>query len=49
MDKFDFMSLIAEILSEFKTEELDDIGKQMKNVIDNQVKLEKEYAKMGLR
>ena len=49
MDKFDFMSLIAEIFSQFKTEELDDIGKQMKDVIDNQIKLEKEYAKIGLR
>lgn len=49
MNKFDFMILIAAILSEFKTEELDDIGKQMKNIIDNQVKLEKEYAKMRLR
>ena len=49
MDKFEFMSLIADILSEFKTEELDNIGQQMKEVIDNQIKVEKEYAKLDLR
>lgn len=49
MDKFEFMILIADILSEFKTEELDNIGQQMKEVIDNQIKVEKEYAKLDLR
>ena len=49
MDKFEFMSLIADILSEVKTEELDNIGQQMKEVIDNQIKVKKEYAKLDLR
>lgn len=49
MDKFEFIEVIKDILCEVKVENLDCIASQMKNIIEDAVKIEKEYDKAGIR
>jgi len=49
MDKFEFMEVVKDILGEVEVEDLDCIASQMKGIIEDAVKIEKEYDKAGIR
>lgn len=49
MDKLDFMNMVKDILEETDDEQLLHRGEEMKKIIDNMVKQEIEFAKLGIR
>ena len=49
MDKFEFMSIIKDILEDVKDEDIEKRANEMKRIIDQMAKQELNFAKAGLR
>ena len=49
MDKFEFMSIIKDILEDVKDEDTEKRANEMKRIIDQIAKQELNFAKAGLR
>lgn len=46
ISKYDFMDVVRDILNRFEIKDIDDIGQQLKNIIDIEIKIQKEYNRM---
>lgn len=49
ISKYDFIDMVNNILNRFEIKDIDNIGQQLKNIIDQEIKMQKEYDKIGIR